>query len=379
MSRIYKHPKSGVWHADLRDIGGGRPSLKTRSKRVAERAFHQLQLASCEPRLDPLLLPQVLTLALEAKKRNALAKKRNPKGTLKTGKTHAGHLQRILGADIDFTDPETNLERIGDAYLAQRLQESTPWGTPITPHTIKKELGTLRQGLYKAKRYKLYSDDPKLVVPDALQNVYTPHDRWLPEDEFVPVRSEAPHDKRKHLDLGVETGADHGELEKVHKKHDVDLSTTRGPDGAIHVPGTKTDDRDRWIPLSKVARAAVDECLAEPGEYLVPIWHNFKRDMVGPCKRAGVKPFIWKDLRRTFCSRLCQAGVPEFHTIKLMGHKSSAMVRKVYAQLSPATYEAAITRLNAAPYVRHDNVVDISKGREMAGDPQGRSGAKTTY
>lgn len=84
-----------------------------------------------------------------------------------------------------------------------------------------------------------------------------------------------------------------------------------------------------------------------------------------------MEPFIYKDLRRTFASRMCQAGVPEFHTIKLMGHKSSKMVREVYAQLSPGTYEEAITRLDALPYLRRDNVIDLAKRRENAGTQKG--------
>ena len=113
MSSYRKDPRTGIYVADLRDIGGGRPSLKTKSERVAAKRFRQLELASCEPRPDPLMLPQVLTLALEEKARKSKAKGHDVEQTLRTGKTHCGHLERILGADLDFNDPGTSPERIG--------------------------------------------------------------------------------------------------------------------------------------------------------------------------------------------------------------------------------------------------------------------------
>jgi integrase len=129
--------------------------------------------------------------------------------------------------------------------------------------------------------------------------------------------------------------------------------------------------RDRWIPLSEVARAAVDERLrVAEGDYLFrPVWtsSNFKRSALKWCARTNVEIFIYKDIRRPFASRCAQAGVPEFHTIRLMGHKSSKMVRDVYAQLCTGTYEKAIMRLDAVPYVCRDNVIDFVKHRENEG------------
>lgn len=72
-------------------------------------------------------------------------------------------------------------------------------------------------------------------------------------------------------------------------------------------------------------------------------------------------------------SRCAQLGVPEFHVIKMTGHKDSKMIRKVYAQLCAGTYQAAITRLDGAPYICRDNVIDLGKRR---GKQEPREGAK---
>jgi integrase len=368
--RIYD--VNGVKYADLRDIGGGRQSLRTKSKRVAEQRLRQLELASCEPRPDPLMLPQVLTLALQEKARKSKAKGRNVEQTLRTGKTHCGHLERILGADLDLNDPETNLKRVGEHYLDQRGQELTPWGTLITPHTVLKELGSLRQGLTKAADYELFFGKPRLVIPDALRNgdVYVPRDRWLTEQEYAAVWAVATPYRRPWLDFMVETGADLGELHKIHKREHLDFSTVRGPLGAVRIPGTKAAARDRWVPLSNRARIVVDERMKVDGPMLfAPKWlsSNFKRSARKWCERTGVESFIAKDLRRTFASRCCQLSVPEMVVAKLLGHTDSRLVRRVYGRLSVDTFEQAIARLNSVPYVCHDNVIDFAKHRENEG------------
>lgn len=100
-----------------------------------------------------------------------------------------------------------------------------------------------------------------------------------------------------------------------------------------------------------------------------PRWlsSNFKRSTKQWSKRTGVTAFIAKDLRRTFCSRHAQLGTPMIHLERLMGHTDSKMIKKVYARLCPETFEKAISRLDAVPYVCRDNVIDFSKHRENTG------------
>ncbi len=366
--RVYK--RGSVWWGDFRALGGKQESLGVTSKASALVRYNERELALSERRLGPLPLGMVLTFALEAKKRRAKAHGRDVEKTLRTGRQHCEVLERHLGdLGLDFNDPHLSLEGVGEDFLDKRTADETNKGTTVTPHTALKNLKTLSQGLREARKRKCFEGEPSEVIPEFLTDgaVYTPSDRWLTADEFDAMFSKAPEQRRKDFVLGVETGADHGELEKVDKALHVDLSTVRGPQGAIRLPATKTEERDRWIPLSVAARKAVDECLAEEGDYLVTPWANFKRDMANPCKRAGVVPFIWKDIRRTFASRCAQAGVPEFWTVKLMGHRDSKMIRRVYARLSPGTYTEAIKRLETIPYVTpvsRGDIVELSNYRE---------------
>jgi integrase len=370
--RIYK--RGDVYWGDFRALGGRQESLGVKSKAAARAEYRRRELALCERRLGPLHLSAVLTFALEAKKRRSKAHGRDVEVTLRTGRQHCEVLDRHLGElGLDFNDPNLSLEGVGEDFLDVRTSDMTNKGTFVMSHTALKNLKTLSQGLREARKRKCFDGEPSEVIPEFLTDgaVYTPADRWLEPWEFDGAcQREAPAHRRKDFILGVETGADHGELEKVDKDSDVDLTVVRGPYGAIRLPGTKAEERDRWIPLSRAAREAVDGLLAEEGQYLVPVWHNPRRDMANPCERAGVKPFIWKDIRRTFCSRCAQAGVPEYWVVKLMGHADSKMIRRVYARLSPATYAEAIKRLEAVPYVTpvsHAEIVDLRKYRETDG------------
>jgi integrase len=306
VSSYRKDPRTGNYVADLRDIGGGRTSLKTKNERVAAKRFRQLELASSEQRLEPFVTEQILTLAMEEKLRKSKAKGRDPKVTETTGRIHCVNLERHL-AGIDFNDPTVNPERVGESYLDERSQEITSKGTPTSPHTIRKELGTLAQGLKKAKRYGLWDGEPGDVIPTALREaeIYTPRTRWLPPDEYNAFRAVAPKPRQMLMDLGVETGADLGELMKVRRDNGVDLSTARGEHGALYIPGSKTGTRKRWIPLSRTARAAVGWFLehGDDPDYLIRPQvssANFGRDVRKWSRRIGRPRFISKDLRRTF-------------------------------------------------------------------------------
>jgi hypothetical protein len=122
-----------------------------------------------------------------------------------------------------------------------------------------------------------------------------------------------------------------------------------------------------------VARAVVAACKGEGWcvELQPKLLHTPFNEFLGEdfdferwCPKAGIDRVIVKDFRRTFCSWMFNAGVPELATIRLMGHGSSEMVRRVYAQLEDATFENAIERLEASR-PRPDNVVSIDRDNNV--------------
>jgi integrase len=70
-----------------------------------------------------------------------------------------------------------------------------------------------------------------------------------------------------------------------------------------------------------------------PGPSLFPPWGHVRRDPAATCERAGIAKISCNDFRRTFATSLAEQGGPEAVTASLLGHASTAMVRRVYAQI----------------------------------------------
>jgi integrase len=67
-------------------------------------------------------------------------------------------------------------------------------------------------------------------------------------------------------------------------------------------------------------------------------------------ERAELRDERFLGIRRTFASRLVQAGIPLYEVMHLTGHKSLEMVQR-YAHLAPDYADRAIQALNA---IGHD-------------------------
>ena len=83
----------------------------------------------------------------------------------------------------------------------------------------------------------------------------------------------------------------------------------------------------------------------------VAAWPNARRGLLAACARAKVPGCTWNDLRRTFASLLVQAGVPPHIVAKLLRHKSTAMVDKVYGRQTTESIEGLLEASLRGPSV----------------------------
>lgn len=108
-----------------------------------------------------------------------------------------------------------------------------------------------------------------------------------------------------------------------------------GPDGDVE-KGTKTTSGDRWIKLPNTIQLLIDfEYELRSGvtkdSYICPyaditIYKNF----INICKKAGVDPCRFHDLRHFAASEAHAIGVPDKYSMKRMGHKTDNMLKTVY-------------------------------------------------
>jgi integrase len=238
----------------------------------------------------------------------------------------ASHVTSFMGqqrdiASIGLLDTE--------AYLDMRRKAGRE------DSTIAKELGYLLGALYRCKRLKLYQGDPAALWPDVLAKVFAGRKRWLPWSEYLTLIESILPQWRDHLIVYVSTGVRFSELYTLRARG------VRG--GWLHIEGTKTDGSDRKIPLSVEAAETLKRRVeSSPNGMLFPLTspdiesqkRAWLRALGNACKRAGLAHASTNDLRRTFCSWAWHHNVDERVVVGWMGHRSSRMVREVYAQPS---------------------------------------------
>lgn len=235
------------------------------------------------------------------------------------------------------------------AYLRKRLAEGAH------RHTIAKELRTLTQAMRRCAKLGLLTSavDPRHFVPDELGKVYTPRSRWLTRAEYDSLLQDlgaslehghrrTSQDRRDYLIVWCNAGLRRSELFDVQAGH---YDAERHE---LFVDGTKTEEAPRVVPLNPEAEEVVARRVKAAGDdgVVFPAWHTVCRDLARACKRLKMAPVTPNDLRRTFCSWLCQAGVPERVCAELMGHKSTTMVRAVYGHYDRLTMAAAVAKLS---------------------------------
>jgi integrase len=243
----------------------------------------------------------------------------------------ARHLVEFFGQADIHTISLASVE----GYIDQRLAKG------VKLATIAKEVGALASAIRHARKHGQYQGDAASVIPDELRGTYTPRDRHLSHDEFGALLHALNPDRRDYLVAYCGLGVREGELYRLR------VADLNAGQSIVHIRGTKTSRSDRWIPLRPevrdvLARRAADRHADDP---LFPVWGNARRDLAAACHRAGIAPVSRNDLGRTFASWLAESGVPELVTASLLGHASSAMVRRVYARIGPTAQQQAIALL----------------------------------
>lgn len=355
MPKLYRRARSPYWWAEGYDHHGQRwrASTKARERPVAARVAKRLERERllATPEGPTLALADALTILKRHKEQRGVSA-----ATLQILAEKGGRLLHELG-------PQRNVAALtlldADAYVEERLRAG------VSLHTISKEWGTLRAALRQARRRGLFHGEPADLWPDALRDVYQPRTRWLTVEEYHQMLLALPAQRADHMVVLCHTGLRHGELHRL-RTGDVDGQ-------ALRVDGRKgrADRAQRVVPLSADAWAVVRARLQRlpPGPLFPDEWgrSTMARSLKAASARAGIERVdSANDLRRTFCSWLANAAVPEHVTVRLMGHASSAMVRRVYAQLAPSTLRDAVERLPCT------NSVRVPGGNRGRGGPNGR-------
>lgn len=292
---------------------GRRRSLQTKDRKVAETRARDLWHRFA----DPDYRPTNKTTLRAAVKAYADDRRRAGRadGTLTMIDRHGGHFERLLGGLLVLDELDATAI---DQYIGKREGEGA------VPHTVYKELTTLRGVLRAAKRKGQFGGDLDACFPEYSRK-YTPGTRALTSRQVLQLLAVLPANRRALVGFIVATAADLDNAFAA-RKADVDLTRWR-----VAVHGTKTAARRRVVPVAEPFRGM----LREAYDYLpLEPWGNVRRDLAVACKRAGVPRVTPRDLRRS-CGKILRNEYDVEPTLiaGVLGHADSRMVELVYGKL----------------------------------------------
>lgn len=265
--------------------------------------------------------------------------------TLGMYRQKAGVLVRIIGKDRRLAEIDA---ATFPAYMAERQEEirsnDGPDAKPIAQSTLYKEWVTFRQILKQAWRAQRYGRDPSSLKPAHFGPEYTPRETFLTWEQVGSLLETLADEREAPVRFALATGARRREVFAA-RPGDLDTSAW-----TVLIRGTKTEASAATIPIPQPMRKLL---IGVRHELPFAKWQNARRGLARACVRAGVPVVTWNDLRRTFASLLIQAGVAPHIVARLLRHKSTAMVDKVYGR---ATHEDLAKLLDAQlrePPVNH--------------------------
>ena len=245
------------------------------------------------------------------------------KGTIEMYLYKAGHLLRIFG---NCKLSEINPAKV-ESYVKKREAEGAQ------PHTIAKDLTTLRLILRLAKHKEQFPGDIPAIMPFQFEAKYEPRKRHLSGyEELQKLVLALPPIRAAHLCFIVATGARWSESVRA-ERNDIDLAK-----GVILLRGSKTPKSWKHVPILDILRPALEvvlRCIPEdkPGR-MFPSWSSIGHSLPNACKRAGLEPVTPNDLRRTPAKWLRKFFGVEPNLIgAFLRHEDSHMAETVYATL----------------------------------------------
>lgn len=324
---LYKRPDSGVyWYEFL--FGGRRyrGSTKHTNLRAAERVENTLKIKLANSRFGiEELKPTPLFRDFAPRFLEMVKPELRPNG-YRTYAVCVRNLLPVFGLkSLDEIAPATIQE-----FKETRLRAGRAGAT------VNRDLATLRRIFSIALKL-----DIARATPFAAQRVEfckeSGRERVLTFTEELTYLGKATQPLRDVATLIVETGLRPGEACSV-QPEDVHLFTATP---FLHVPGGKTENAVRDVPLTAKGVEVLKRRLAEArrverekkvkADFLFPArigqGHDWQRPMneLEPAHRkalklSSVKPFRLYDLRHTFASRAVEAGMDALTLKAVMGH-----------------------------------------------------------
>ena len=239
----------------------------------------------------------------------------------------AGSLLAFFGHDFDASAWSKDSKASWD-YIRWRRSSK------VTDASIRKELGTLRTALYLAQEQGLFSGNPTLAIPPSFTPETKPAERSPTREEFLALVPLLHPDAAAATAFILATSCEWSALKRAQRS---DLPAKMKLPFTVHVRGSKTDDRDRRVPIVTDEQAALLAFAAEhaggEGEALFSSLANYNRTLAEACHAAGIEGASANDFRHAAGQWLIDLGAPIELVSRFMGHADTRITERVYARV----------------------------------------------
>lgn len=316
---LYKRGK--VWWLSTDPVTGKRVSTRCTDKTAAKLFEAERQRLAADP---AYAASHEATIGKWADKVMALKQKTKADGTQHMYRVKLGHVVRVFGRDCPMVDVTP---KNVDAYVEQRQSEKA------SNNTIGKELTALIQICKLARRAGEFVGDVAALKPVGFSIDYQPRERVLTRSELRTLLANLTPDRAAALALAVATGARHSELAKI----DAPWVQER----RVIILGTKTEGSKRSVPTEA---AWQEPLMALAIDHLPVRWPRMSKDLTALAVSLGMEPVTANDLRRTFATWMIESGVDRESVARMLGHRGTQMVFKVYGRESAEAFGENVRR-----------------------------------
>lgn len=225
------------------------------------------------------------------------------------------------------------LQCIMDIYISDLTQEDVQLAVSedaaegLSPKTVRNAHGMLSAVL---KVYK-----PTMILRTSLPQKQKYEVRIPTEDEIIKIWDAAKGSRYElPILLGSWLGLRMSEIRGI-KKSDlkdgylhIQRAVVRGENGSTEKK-TKTTSGDRWIKCPDEIAEMIRK--VESDSYICDCYDTtLYSGFISICKKAGVEPCRFHDLRHFAASEAHFLGVPDKYAMQRMGHKTDNMLKTVY-------------------------------------------------
>lgn len=354
-NNLFQRSDSKYWFCYLYDLNGKRVKRNTQciDKEAALLKAKEFEREIANPKASvqaKATLGQALDLLIADRERTARlnGKEQENMHTVSFYKGTSKNLTKFFGNEFLLVNLDSTKV---DEYIDYRRNKcKNNRKLAISPHTINKEIITLRGALKLAARAGLWAGNLGEVLPVKNSPEYKPRERYLTLTELrkllhalATCRPSIGRDRAAFVAFCVATSARFSEAQHAQIK-DIDVSG-----GFVTIYGTKTRTSKRTVPIvtewqkemiGYVLQHATNVRTGEPETSVIfQHWINWNcnRDIKKACVRAGILRASPNDLRRTCGTLLRMQGVPLELVSKVLGHKNSIITATVYAFLDDSS------------------------------------------